>query len=262
MDLLLNNKSVLVTASSKGLGRATALEYAREGARVTIASRNLEHLEEAYEVIKQETGQSVNRVQLDVTNPADIAAAVSSAAAAGGGLDVLVTNAGGPPGGSFEDFDDAAWSAAFQSNLMSVIRLTREALPYLRSGQGGRIVNLSSISIKQPIQDLILSNVFRAGVYALTKSLATEFGKDHILVNTVAPGRISTDRIKQLDERVAQAKQLSPEEVESQFLTQIPLGRYGTPEEFARAVVFLGSFANTYVTGQALLVDGGMIKSL
>ncbi|MDF2671360.1 MAG: 3-oxoacyl-ACP reductase [Paenibacillus sp.] len=262
MDLLLNNKSVLVTASSKGLGRATALEYAREGARVTIASRNLEHLEEAYEVIKQETGQSVNRVQLDVTNPADIAAAVSSAATAGGGLDVLVTNAGGPPGGSFEDFDDAAWSAAFQSNLMSVIRLTREALPYLRSGQGGRIVNLSSISIKQPIQDLILSNVFRAGVYALTKSLATEFGKDHILVNTVAPGRISTDRIKQLDERVAQAKQLSPEEVESQFLTQIPLGRYGTPEEFARAVVFLGSFANTYVTGQALLVDGGMIKSL
>jgi 3-oxoacyl-[acyl-carrier protein] reductase len=262
MNLLLENKSVLVTASSKGLGLATALEYAREGARVTIASRSLDHLEEAYEAIKQETGQNANRVQLDVSSPSDIAAAVRSAAEAGEGLDVLVTNAGGPPGGSFTDFDDAAWTAAFQSNLMSVIRLTREALPYFKARQGGRIVNLTSISIKQPIQDLILSNVFRAGVYALTKSLATEFGKDHILVNTVAPGRILTDRIRQLDERAAQVRQISPEEVESGYISQIPLGRYGTPEEFAKAVVFLGSFANTYVTGQAVLVDGGMIKSL
>lgn len=265
MDLQLSGKSVLVTASSKGLGRATALEYAREGARVTIASRNADHLEEAFEDIKRQTGASVHRVQLDVADAGSIAAAVRSAAEAHGGLHVLVTNAGGPPGGGFGDFiasGDAAWEAAFQSNLMSVIRLTREALPYMREGQGGRIVNISSVSIKQPIADLILSNVFRAGVYALTKSLATEYARDNILVNTVAPGRIATDRIRQLDERIASQKQMSLDAVEAQFLTAIPIGRYGTPEEFARSVVYLGSFANTYVTGQALLVDGGMVKSL
>lgn len=265
MDLQLTHKSVLVTASSKGLGRATALEYAREGALVTIASRSMEHLEEAAEQIKLQTGQTVHKVQLDVADPTSIAGAVRSAAEVHGGLDVLVTNAGGPPGGSFGDFiesGDAAWEAAFQSSLMSVIRLTREALPYMKARQGGRIVNISSVSIKQPIQDLILSNVFRAGVYALTKSLASEYGHANILVNTVAPGRIATDRIRQLDERIATVKQMSQDQIEAQFLTQIPVGRYGTPEEFARSVVFLGSFANTYVTGQALLVDGGMVKSL
>lgn len=265
MDLHLHDKSVLVTASSKGLGRATALEYAREGALVTIASRHLDHLEEAYEDIKQQTGRSVHRVQMDVTKPSDITDAVRSASETHGGLDVLVTNAGGPPAGGFGDFvdsGDSAWEAGFQSNLMSVIRLIREALPYMRARQGGRIVNISSVSIKQPVPDLILSNVFRAGVYALTKSLAAEYGKENILVNTVAPGRISTDRIRELDERAASLKQISQETVEAQFLNQIPIGRYGTPEEFARYVVFLGSFANSYVTGQALLVDGGMVKSL
>ncbi|WP_127579238.1 SDR family oxidoreductase [Paenibacillus koleovorans] len=262
MDLRLDGKSVLVTAASKGLGRATALEYAREGAKVTIASRSAEHLDEAVAEIREATGQYVHPVTLDVASPELIEAAVQSAVDAHGGLDVLVTNAGGPPGGSFEQFDDNVWQSAFDNNLMSVIRLIRASLPHMRAAGEGRIVNLSSISIKQPIQDLMLSNVFRAGVYALTKSLATELAKDQILVNTVAPGRILTDRIRQLDARVAQLKQLSPEEVEAAFLTQIPVGRYGTPEEFARYAVFLGSFANTYVTGQALLVDGGMVKSL
>lgn len=157
---------------------------------------------------------------------------------------------------------DADWNQGFELTLMSTIRLIRESLPHLRSSGAGRIVNISSISIKQPIEGLILSNVFRAGVYALTKSLATELAADRILINTIAPGRIATDRILQLDGKRAQAEGIPMEQIQEEALLQIPLGRLGTPEEFGKAAVFLGSFANTYVTGQSLLVDGGMVKSL
>lgn len=262
MDLGLKGKSVLVTAASKGLGKASALEFAREGATVTIASRNLEELQKAAAEIEQATGQKVTVVQLDVTKEEDIAKAISTAVEAGGGLDVLVTNAGGPPGGSFDNFDDAAWTRAYELNLLSVIRLIRASLPYMREKGAGRIVNLTSSSIKQPIQGLILSNTYRAGVNALTKSLAIELAKDGILVNTVAPGRIATDRVAELDANKAKSKGVSVEQVQAESIAQIPAGRYGKPEEFGRAVAFLGSFANSYITGQALLVDGGMVKAL
>jgi 3-oxoacyl-[acyl-carrier protein] reductase len=262
MDLGLKGKSVLVTAGSRGLGKATALEYAREGATVTIASRNMDVLRAAAEEIESATGQRITYVQMDVTNESDIRNAIEAAVLSGGGLDVLICNAGGPPAGKFETFSDDDWLHAFQLNLLSQVRMIRTSIPYMRKKGEGRIVNLTSTSIRQPIPGLVLSNTLRAGVYGLTKSLAIELGEDRILVNTVAPGRIQTDRITQLDEATAANRQVSVEEVKQDWISQIPLQRYGTPDEFAKAVVYLGSFANTYITGQALLVDGGMVKAL
>jgi 3-oxoacyl-[acyl-carrier protein] reductase len=262
MDLALQGKSVLLTAASKGLGKASALEFAREGAIVTIASRDLAELQRAAAEIEAATGQKVTIIQADVTKETDVQKAVQAAVESGGGLDVLVTNAGGPPGGGFDNFDDQAWIRAFELNLLSVIRLIRESLPHMRAKGAGRIVNLTSSSIKQPIQGLILSNTYRAGVNALTKSLSIELAADNILVNTVAPGRIATDRVAELDAKKAQSKGVSVADVQAESIAQIPLGRYGVPEEFGKAVVFLGSYANTYITGQALLVDGGMVKAL
>ncbi|WP_239616242.1 SDR family oxidoreductase [Cohnella mopanensis] len=262
MDLLLSGKSVFVAAASKGLGKAVALQYAREGARVTIASRSLEQLAHTRDEIKELTGVEAAILQMDVSSSEDVRHAVRTAAAMGDGLDVLVTNAGGPQGGFFSDMADEDWASGFELSLMSTIRLIREALPFLKAAGGGRIVNLASTSIKQPIDGLILSNVFRAGVQALTKSLASELAGDGILINTIAPGRIATDRITELDQKRAEAQQRSFEDIQAEAIRQIPLGRMGTPEEFARHAVFYGSFANTYVTGQSLLVDGGMVKGL
>jgi len=262
MDLGLTGKSVFVAAASKGLGKAVALQYAKEGARVTIASRSLERLAEARDEIKAETGVEAALLKMDANSADDIRNAIRTAAAAADGLDVLVTNAGGPRGGFFSDMADEDWQRAFEQNLLGTIRMIRGALPFLKAAGGGRIVNLTSTSVKQPIDGLILSNVFRTGVYALTKSLAGELAKDGILVNTVAPGRIGTDRIAELDGQRAAAQGRTVEEIQADAAKQIPVGRTGTPEEFARHAVFYGSFANTYVTGQALLVDGGMIRGL
>lgn len=261
MDLGLSGKRVFVAAGSKGLGKASALEFAREGAHVTISSRSKEQLEQARDEIKAATGQNVDMIPMNVRSSEDIKHAITYAASRCEGLDVLVTNAGGPPSGNFADMDDEAWQNSFELSLLSTIRLTREALPYLKIG-GGRIVNIASSSLKQPIPGLILSNIFRAGIGALTKSLASEYAQDGILVNTMAPGRIATDRILELDRGRAEYQNCTIEEIQSKATSQIPLGRMGTPEEFARMVVFYGSFANTYVTGQSLLIDGGMVKAL
>jgi 3-oxoacyl-[acyl-carrier protein] reductase len=262
MEMGLIGKSVFVAAASKGLGKASALEFAREGANVTIASRSLDQLVLARDEIQAITGKIVTIVQMDVLSKVDIQHAIQTAVAKNGGLDVVVTNAGGPQSGYFADMEDEDWMEGFELSLLSTIRLIREALPFLKSSGAGRIVNLASISIKQPIAGLILSNVFRAGVQALTKSLASELAKDGILINTIAPGRIGTDRIAELDQIKADLMNESIEEIQIKANEQIPLGRTGTPEEFARMVVFYGSFANTYVTGQSLLVDGGMVKAL
>ncbi|CAM4412058.1 SDR family oxidoreductase [Paenibacillus typhae] len=262
MDLGLAGKSVFVAAASKGLGLATALEFAREGAKVTIASRSQLQLEAAAQRIEAESGAEVAVVEMDVTDPEAVREAIAAAAGWAGGIDVLVTNAGGPPGGGFSDMAESDWAGGFELTLMSTVRLIREALPFLRAAGGGRIVTISSASIKQPIDGLILSNVFRAGVQALNKSLAAELAPDGILINTLAPGRISTDRLAQLDSKRAEAQGRALEEIQQASLKNIPLGRAGTPEEFGKAAVFLGSFANTYITGQALLIDGGAVRSL
>jgi 3-oxoacyl-[acyl-carrier protein] reductase len=262
MDLGLQGKVVLVMAASKGLGRAVATEYSREGAHVMIASRNATELEKTAAEIQAETGNPVAYCATDVSKRADIDGLYEKTIERFGQLDVLVTNAGGPPGGGFDDFEDEVWEQVFQSNLLSVVRLIRGALPHMRANGGGRILNITSTSIKQPIPGLLLSNTFRAGILGLAKSLSEELAGDNILVNTVAPGRIGTDRIKELDGMRANATGLSIDEVRVANEKTIPLGRYGTPTEFAKMVTFLGSGANTYVTGQAMLVDGGMVRAL
>lgn len=263
MDFQLNGKSVIVTAASKGLGKATALEYAREGAHVLIASRNEEELQRAANEMKEKTGNSqIDYIVCDMTKPEDIKALVQKAVDWNGTVDVLVNNAGGPPAGFFENFDDEVWQQAFELNLLSFIRTIREVLPYMKKQNSGRIVNFASSSIKQTIDGLLLSNTFRAGIVGLAKSLSQEFAPHNILINTLGPGRIATDRVAELDQIQADKQGVTLEEARTQNEAMIPIGRYGEPEEFARVAVFLGSAANAYVTGQALVVDGGMVKAL
>lgn len=261
METNLAGKSVFIAAGSKGLGRASALEFAREGAKVTIASRNAEHLQQAAAEIQQITGQNVHQVVMDVSHGEQIQQALNEAVRHYGRLDVLVTNAGGPRSGTFADMDDTAWQQAFEANLLSTIRLIRAALPFLQQAGESRIVNIASTSVKQPIDGLILSNVYRAGIQALTKTLASEYAAAGVLINTVAPGRIATDRVMELDSQRANSQGIPLEQVQAEAVRSIPLGRLGTPEEFGKMVMFYGSFANTYVTGQSLIVDGGTIRA-
>jgi 3-oxoacyl-[acyl-carrier protein] reductase len=262
MDLGLEGKVALVMAASKGLGKAVATELAREGASVVISSRDEETLAQTAAEIADETGAEVDPRAADITRAQEIQALVSHAADRFGGLDVLVNNTGGPPAGTFEDFGDEDWQAAFELVLLSLIRAVRGVLPLMRERGGGRIVNIASSSIKQPIENLIFSNTFRAGILGLAKSLSVELAPDGILINTLGPGRISTARSRAMDESNAQAAGVPVEEVRGRFESQIPLGRYGEPEELARVAAFLASPANSYVTGQAILVDGGMVRAL
>ena len=262
MDLGLEGKAALVTAASKGLGRAIATELAHEGARVVISSRDEESLAQAAREISEETGTEVWHRACDLSSASQIDALISLSEDRLGGIDVLVNNTGGPPAGTFEDLDDEAWTAAYEQVLLSLIRCVRGVLPSMRARGGGRIVNVASSSVKQPIEGLTLSNTFRAGISGLAKSLSAELGPDNILVNTLGPGRIATARSAALDESRAESQGVSVEEVRGSIEAQIPLGRYGTPEEFARVAAFLASPANSYVTGQSILVDGGMVRAL
>lgn len=262
MDMGLKGKAALVTASSKGLGKATAMQFAAEGASVMIASRSEEELARTAEEIKQKTGQSVAYTVADMTNPEEIKQLVQQTVDQFGSVDILINNAGGPPAGTFDDFSDEAWQKAFELNLLSFVRTIREVLPYMRQNKWGRIVNFASSSIKQPLENLILSNTFRTGIIGLSKTLSMELAQDGILINTLGPGRIATDRVASLDRTRAEIMGITPEEVRKNYEQIIPLGRYGEPEEFARAVVFLASEANSYITGQAFLVDGGLVKAI
>ncbi len=257
MNLHLQNKPVLVLASSGGIGLGVATEFAREGAKVMLFARSEDKLAAAAEAIAAETGNRPLYTVGDLTDPASVAEAVERTAREFGGLWALFNNTGGPPAGGFDSFDDAAWQSAFELTVLGYVRAIRAALPHLRAGGGGRIVNNASVSTKQAIDGLLLSNVFRSGLVGLGKSLARELGRDGVLVNTVGAGRIDTDRIAALDTIWAEKAGLTREEQRAKSEAAIPLGRYGTPADFARAVVWLGSGANGYVTGQNLLIDGG-----
>jgi len=261
MDLGLTGKVALVPAASSGLGRAVAVALAREGAKVVVSSRNQAAVDEVAETIRAAGGEAL-AVAADVTKPADLERLVQAAIDRYGGIDVLITNAGGPPAGTFDKFNDADWQAAFELTLMSAVRLIRLALPSMRARGGGVIIAMTSSSIKQPIPNLLLSNVMRAGVAGLAKTLADELAPDGIRVNTIVPGRIATPRVAQLDQVNAERQGIDVAEVERRETSRIPMGRYGTPEEFADAVAFLASERASYITGATLQVDGGMIRSL
>lgn len=261
MNLGLTNKVAIVVASSKGLGKAIAKALANEGVNVMLTSRSIDNLQKAAEDIRLEAKGKVAYFPADITKADDIKALVKETRNKLGKIDILVNNAGGPPAGNFMDFEDEDWEKAFQLNLFSYIRLIREVLPDLKE-EGGKILNIASSSIKAVLPNLILSNTFRNGINGLSKSLAVELAPDKILVNTLGPGRIATDRIQELDQARAEAQNRSLEEITVQSENSIPAGRYGEPEEFAKAAVFLVSGANTYVTGQSILVDGGMVTAL
>lgn len=263
MDLGINEKVVIVMASSKGLGKATALEFAKEGATVIISSRNQQALDKAAAEIKKATGnQQVFSQVCDISQEQDIEKLVKFVADQFGRIDVLINNTGGPKAGGFDAIEDADWYKAFDQNLLSYIRTSRAVLPYMKEQQFGRIINISSSSVKEVIDGLILSNTLRAGMVGFAKTLAREVAGDNILVNTVGPGRISTDRVAELDQIAADKQGVPIEQIIEKSKSGIPAGRYGEPEEFAKVIVFLASAANSYVTGQSLVVEGGSLKAL
>ncbi|MCZ2258345.1 SDR family oxidoreductase [Sporosarcina sp. G11-34] len=262
MDLGLKDKVAFISASSKGLGKGCALELAKEGAHVIISSRSEEDLIQAKREIEAVAKGRVEYVVCDVTKSADITKAIAFANEKFGKVDILINNAGGPPAGDFDKMGDDDWYHAFELNLLSFVRFIREVVPRMKEQQSGRIINLASSSVKQPISGLILSNTFRPGVVGLSKTLSQELAPFNILVNTVSPGSIATDRLLSLNQTRADKLGISIEEVEGNVKKSIPLGRYGDVSEFGKVVAFLASDVSSYITGSSLLIDGGSVKSL
>jgi len=262
MDLGLEGRVALVLASSSGLGKAIATELAGEKAKVVITSTNENKLIAARMDIKERTGNEPLHYVCDVTKARDIENLVSFVIERYGTVHILVNNAGGPPPGKFEDFGDDVWQRAFELNLLSYVRAIRQVLPHMKRMRWGRIVNSTSSSVREVIDNLMLSNTFRLGVIGMTKTLAREVAAYNILVNAVGPGRFQTDRIEQLDRAVAEQKKLPLEQVRAAMVSQIPMGRYGDPSEYGRLCTFLCSEANSYITGQTIVADGGMLRAV
>jgi len=262
MDLGLRGKVALVAGASQGIGRAAAMGFAREGAKVSICARSEAPLNETAETIRRETGGDVLAVVADMTKAEDIQRFVAKTVEKFGRLDIVVTNAGGPPPGEFMKFTDADWENAFRLNFLSTVRLTREAVPHMRKVGGGRVINISSYAVKEPIAGLVLSNGIRSGAIGLAKSLSRELAKDNILVNNVCPGRIATDRARKLNQARAERMKRTVEEIDKEMAAEIPLGRYGTAGETGDLIVFLGSERASYITGATIQVDGGLVRAI
>ena len=261
MDLGIRGKVALVAASSKGLGRAVAEELAAEGAHLVMCARGKEALDKTAESIRQTTGVKVVAVAADVSNPADAARVVKAAFDQLGPVDILVTNSGGPPSGPFEKLTAEMWDTATSLLLKSAVELTRMVLPGMKERRWGRILNVTSIAAKQPIEGLMLSNSLRAAVIGFARTLATEVAPFNVTVNNLLPGYTRTDRVQELA-RAAGGKSGSGTDIVSRWEKEIPMGRLGEPREFAALAAFLASERASYITGSSIAVDGGWIRSL
>jgi 3-oxoacyl-[acyl-carrier protein] reductase len=262
MDFGLRGKTALVAASSRGLGRAVAEELAREGCRLVVCSRSEDAIEAAADSLREHTGADVVAIPADLTDPAGVDQVVRTAVDRFGQIDVLVTNTGGPPAGPFEAHSAADWTHAVRQNLDSVVNLTRAVLPGMKGRGWGRIVNVTSIAVKQPVDGLILSNSVRAAVTGFAKTLANEVASFGVTVNNVMPGYTRTERLDELAARISESKGTSVEEAFASWEASTPMGRIGEPREFAAVVAFLCSERASYVTGVSVQVDGGAVKSL
>jgi 3-oxoacyl-[acyl-carrier protein] reductase len=262
MDLGLENKVALVAASSRGLGRACAHILSAEGAKVAICARNDKTLRATADKIARDTGNQVLAIVAELTSARDCRRVVQETIDFFGGLHVLVTNNGGPSDGYFFDFDDNDWYRTVDLTLMSAIRLIRMAVPHMQKQKWGRIINIASASVKEPLNNLILSNSLRAGVVGMARTLANQLAADGITVNNVLPGDILTGRVVQAAENQAKAQGKSTDEVLAGFAAPIPVGRVGKPEELAAVVAFLASEQAAYVNGTSIQVDGGRYKGL
>jgi 3-oxoacyl-[acyl-carrier protein] reductase len=261
MDLQLKGKRALITGASRGLGYATALALAKEGCTVAINSRTEANIKAAAAKIARESQEHVFGLAGDVTDATVPEKLVTAAAEALGGLDILITNAGGPPAGAFESFDETTWQKAIDASFMSHVRLIRAALPHLRKSASPSVLTMTSYTVKQPIPTLVLSNSVRAATVGLTKTLALEMGKEGIRFNSIMPGWTLTERVQDLMAFRAKDNHTTVEEEFANLTAEIPLGRMGRPEEFAKAAVFLVSPAASFIHGIALAVDGGTIKA-
>lgn len=260
MDLGLNEKIALVTGSSRGLGYATALQLAKEGCKVVINGRDEARVKNVVERVKKETGTEALGFVGDASLPDMPAKLIQQTVGAFGGLDILITNTGGPKPGSIDSLDENDWQKGIDLCLMAHVRLIKSALPHLRKSAAASILTVTSVSVKQPIQNLLISNSVRAATVGLTKSLALELGREGIRVNSILPGWTETERVSELMNARATANQTSAEEEAQRQAAEIPFGRMGQPEEFANAAVFLVSPAASYINGVMLQVDGGSYK--
>jgi 3-oxoacyl-[acyl-carrier protein] reductase len=262
MDLGLKDRVALVAASSTGLGKAVALGLAREGAKLALCARTQATLDATAAEIRRETGAEVLARAIDVTVYEQVRDFVAETAAHFGRLDICVANAGGPPSKSFADTSVDDWHRAAELNLMSTVYLAKETLPLMQQRRWGRFLAITSVTVKQPLDGLILSNSVRAAVLGLVKSLANEYGPSNVLVNNICPGFTATARLNELAETLATKGGVTPNVIEHRWATQAPLGRVGQPAEFANLVVFLASERASYITGESIAVDGGLVKGL
>lgn len=262
MNLRIKNKIALVTAASKGLGKAVATQLALEGVNVVICSRNLKSLQKAKSEITNKTNMDVSIISCDVTDETQVQQMIDSINDKFGVIDILVTNAGGPPAGSFSDFDIEDYRKAVELNLLSTISLCQKVVPQMQKQKWGRVVMMTSVSVKQPINNLILSNTARTGVIGFMKSLSNEVAKDGITVNSICPGYTKTQRVDNLAKAFVENNKGTIEDFYKKLEAEIPMKRLGSPEEFGQSVAFLASVGAGYITGVSLKVDGGFAKGL
>lgn len=262
MDLKLKDKVALIGGSSKGLGKGCAFQLAKEGVNVVICARRKEFLDKTKEEIEKTTNSKVLAIQADLSKANDINRVIDKTIETFGRIDILVNNSGGPPSGNFFSFTEDAWKESFESVLLYVIRMYYKVIPYMKKQKWGRIINISSVTVKEPVEELVLSNVFRVGVISLAKTLSKELIDYNITINNICPGAFKTDRAVELMSEKSKRTKKSLEDIEKEIILNLPLKRFQTPEELGNLVAFLSSDLAGGINGTTIQIDGGIIKSL